>query len=260
MCVNAYIDGYNLYHAEVNLQDNRLKWVNLRALCQHFCDNDDELKKVYYFTALAEYYKFDHKKSYKPIVHNIYMDYFLSEFDVECRLGKFKKQKKYECPNCKNEILGYKEKQTDINIALQLYEDAIYDRFDKAFLVTADTDFIAVINKIKENEKTKNKIIIILAPHRCSKKHFAKADKIIRLKKEDFAGHLLPKFGKNEVMMPECNLISTQSQEQNSAEIIKLAELAKDIPFPPLEFPQCPKCKDYLNYESYEKIKAKSLR
>lgn len=244
MRVNAYIDGYNLYHAEVNLNDNRLKWVNLRALCQHFCDDGDKLEKVYYFTALAEYYRFDSKKSYKPEVHTIYMNDFLSGFGVEKKLGYFKKSKH-----------GYKEKQTDINLALQLYEDAIENRFDKAFLVTTDTDFVAVITKIRENEKTKNKQIIILAPHKCNSDSFVGVNRVIRLKRGDFAGHLLPKYGKNGVMMPECNLIQKQSQEQNSTEISKLAEFGKGIPFPPLEFPPCEKCKDYLDYDLYEKIK-----
>lgn len=244
MRANAYIDGYNLYFAEVNLQDNRLKWLNIRALCQHFCDEGDFLDKVYYFTALAEYYRDNPQKSYKPEVHKIYMDEFLSGFDVETKLGEFKKQKNY-----------YKEKQTDINLALQLYEDAIYNKFDKAILVTADTDFVAVIKKIRENKQTSDKQIIVLLPHQCNKKNFDGADKVVLLQREHFAGHLLPKYSKNNVMMPECNLIQKQSQEQNSTEISKLAEFGRGIPFPPLEFPPCKKCKDYLDYKSYEQVK-----
>lgn len=240
MRVNAYIDGYNLYHAEVNLNDNRLKWVNLRALCQHFCDESDKLEKVWYFTAYAEYYKDDPQKAYKIENHKKYINDFLKGFGVATKLGKFNKSKK--------------EKQTDINLALQLYGDAIYNRFDKAFLVTADTDFVAVINKIKKNNETNNKQIIILAPHKCPKNSFEKADEVMFLQRKDFAEHLLPKYGKNGELMPIYNLLATQSDEQNAIQIDYAKKLNKDIPFPPLEFPQCEKCKDYLSYESYEKI------
>ncbi len=257
MRVNAYIDGYSLYHAEVNLNDNRLKWVNLRALCQHFCDEGDILDKVYYFTALAEYYKFDFKKSYKLGVHNIYMDEFLSGFGVEKRLGNFKKTKIGECSKCKKILYGHKEKQTDINLALQVYDDAIENKFDKAFLVTADTDFASVITKIKENIKTHNKKIVILAPHKCNKKNFGGVDRIYKLKKEHFAGHLLPKYGKNGAMMPIYNLLTTQSEKQNKLQIDNATRCSKNIQSPPKEFPPCEKCKAYLSYESYEKISKK---
>lgn len=241
MRVNAYIDGYNLYHAEVNLNDNRLKWVNLRALCQHFCDDGDKLNKVWYFTAYAEYYKDDPQKAYKIENHKKYINDFLKGFGVTTKLGKFNKSKK--------------EKQTDINLALQLYGDAIYNRFDKAFLVTADTDFVAVINKIKKNNETNNKQIIILAPHKCPKNSFKKADEVIYLQRKDFAEHLLPKKGKNGAMMPIYNLLATQSEKQSAIQIDYAKKIGKDKPFPPLEFPPCEKCKDYLDYDLYEKIK-----
>ena len=241
MRVNAYIDGYNLYHAEVNLNDNRLKWVNLRALCQHFCKSDDKLDKVWYFTAYAEYYKDDPQKAYKIENHKKYINDFLKGFGVTTKLGKFNKSKK--------------EKQTDINLALQLYGDAIYNRFDKAFLVTADTDFVAAINKIRKNNETNNKQIIILAPHKCPKNSFEKADEVMFLQRKDFAEHLLPKYGKNGELMPIYNLLATQSDEQNAIQIDYAKKLSKDIPFPPLEFPPCEKCKDYLSYDLYKKIK-----
>ncbi len=240
MRVNAYIDGYNLYYAEKDLNDNRLKWVNLRALCQHFCDEDEILDKVYYFTAYAEYHKSNPRKAYKIDNHKKYTDDFLSGFGVEKKLGSF---------NC-----AKKEKQTDINLALQLYEDAVYDRFDKAFLVTADADFLAVIKKIRENRETKNKQIIILAPQKCQSANFEGADNIIQLEKEHFAGHLLPKYGKNGVMMPIYNLLTTQSEKQSKLQIDNATKFSERIPFPPKEFVPCEKCKNYLSYESYEKI------
>lgn len=50
--VYAYIDGFNLYHSIVELKTpnkNRLKWLDIRALCSLFAKGD--LREVYYFSA-----------------------------------------------------------------------------------------------------------------------------------------------------------------------------------------------------------------
>ncbi len=230
MRVNAYIDGYNLYHAEVKLGNNSLKWLNLRALCQHFCNEGDKLDKVYYFTAIAE-----HIKSGGKDRHKIYINDFLVDFKVEPIFGMF------------NTFEGTtKEKQTDINIALQMYEDAIYDRYDKAILISADTDFIPAIRKVKNLGK---EFLLLLPPNYT---YSSKFDEVVEnyqcIKKEDLETHLLPSQSKNGTKMPKEYLSAIQAKKQDK-DFTK--RLKYDSWFP---FPQCQKCKDYLSYESYEKI------
>lgn len=232
MRVNAYIDGYNLYHAEVNLKDNRLKWVNLRALCQHFCDDGDILDKVYYFTAYAnKHIDYNGGKAR----HKIYINDFLVDFEIEAIFGMF------------NTFEGKtREKQTDINIALQIYEDAIYDRFDKAILVSADTDFIPAIRKVKNLGK---EVLLLLPPnYTYSPKFDEVVEKYQFIKKDDLEAHLLQIQSKNGAKMPKEYLSPIQAKKQ-SKDFTK--RLKYDSWFP---FPQCEKCKDYLSYESYEKI------
>lgn len=230
MRVNAYIDGYNLYHAEVKLGNNSLKWLNLRALCQHFCNEGDKVDKVYYFTAIAE-----HIKSGGKDRHKIYINDFLVDFKVEPIFGMF------------NTFEGTtKEKQTDINIALQMYEDAIYDRYDKAILISADTDFIPAIRKVKNLGK---EFLLLLPPNYT---YSSKFDEVVEnyqcIKKEDLETHLLPSQSKNGTKMPKEYLSAIQAKKQDK-DFTK--RLKYDSWFP---FPQCQKCKDYLSYESYEKI------
>ncbi|RDU51488.1 NYN domain-containing protein [Helicobacter sp. MIT 01-3238] len=243
--VNAYIDGYNLYHAEVKLEDNRLKWVNLRALCQHFCDDGDILDKVYYFTSYAKHIKY--RKTPEHIIrHKTYIYDFLKDFGVEATFGFF------------NTFEGKTtEKQTDVNLALQLFEDAINDKYDKAILLSGDTDFIPAIERVNKLGK---EILLLLPPkpseppkHSCSPKF----DKVITnkesIKKDDLASHLLPAKSKNNKMMPKQYLSSIQAKEQPE-------ELTKNLKYSswiPKEFPRCEKCKDYLDYERYEKVKPK---
>ncbi len=233
MRVNAYIDGYNLYHAEVALDDNRLKWLNLRALCQHFCDEGDKLDKVYYFTAYAEHIKGGGDKR-----HKIYIDDFLKDFGIEAIFGHF------------NTFEGEtKEKQTDINIVLQLFEDAIYDKYDRAILLSADTDFIPAIEKVHNLGK---EVLLLLPPRH---NYSPKFDKVIKhynhINKNDLESHLLPAISKNGKKMPKEYLSNIPSTQQPNS----LTQNLKFDSWIPKEFPQCEKCKDYLDYELYEKIR-----
>ncbi|ETD23527.1 NYN domain-containing protein [Helicobacter macacae] len=234
MRVNAYIDGYNLYHAERKLNDNRLKWVNLRALCQHFCDEVDILDKVYYFTSFA----YQPKGGIKDR-HKIYIEDFLEDFGVETIFGRFNK--------FNGEI---KEKETDIKLALQLYKDARDDKYDKAILLSADTDFIPAIKEVKELRK---EVLLLLPP---THKLLANFGEVINqnITKDDLAAHLLPAKTKNgKEKMPKEYLSNIQSREQPE-EITKNLKYSSWIP---KEFTQCEKCKDYLDYERYEKVKPK---
>lgn len=235
MRVNAYIDGYNLYHAERGLKDNRLKWVNLRALCQHFCDEGDKLNKVYYFTSFA----YQSKGGIKDR-HKIYIEDFLEDFGVDTIFGRFNK--------FNGEV---KEKETDIKLALQLYKDTRDDKYDKAILLSADTDFIPAMKEVKELGK---KVLLLLPPKHELLDKFGKAINHQCIKKDDLAAHLLPtKTKKGKEKMPKEYLSNIQSREQPE-EITKNLKYSSWIP---KEFPQCEKCKDYLDYERYEKVKPK---
>jgi hypothetical protein len=48
--VAIYIDGFNLYHAIADLNDDRLKWLNLVALGRSFLRENETLVKCQYFT------------------------------------------------------------------------------------------------------------------------------------------------------------------------------------------------------------------
>jgi hypothetical protein len=50
--VNAYIDGFNLYHAIAAQKDQRLKWLNLYALAKSFLEKDEQIGRVVFFTTV----------------------------------------------------------------------------------------------------------------------------------------------------------------------------------------------------------------
>ena len=60
------------------------------------------------------------------------------------------------------------EKMTDVNIAVELLSDAFQDRYDTAFLISADSDLVPPINRIRLLFPKKN-VIVAFPPDRFSK-------------------------------------------------------------------------------------------
>ncbi len=132
-----------------------LKWTDLRVLCECFLQQDDELNDVYYFSAYLKHIQEKYQR------HKTYVK-ALQYSKVTSILGKFKR-KYAHCKICKQKYQTWEEKQSDINIALKLLEDAFLNKYDKAFLLTADTDLVSTVKKIRQDY---NKKVILLVPPR----------------------------------------------------------------------------------------------
>jgi hypothetical protein len=135
MRVNAYIDGFNLYHA---IKDDHLKWLNLWALARIFCPPPQfSLNKVYYFSAYA---------TWLPAACARHREYVkaLEAVEVTPIMGHFK-VKDRRCTACNTSWKAHEEKQTDINIALQIVKDTYDDACDLALILSSDSDIAPAI-------------------------------------------------------------------------------------------------------------------
>jgi len=189
--INCYIDGFNLYHSIVDIAKtksphaNHLKWINLRTLTEKFVKTDEILDEVYYFTAFASHV-FDAYKRHEKYISA------LEHHRVTTVHGQFKK--KYpKCKNCKTQYITHEEKESDINIALEILHHAFEDRFDKAFLITADSDLLAIVKKIRS--LFPHKEIVLLVPPGRSKHATAlknSVDKWYEIKESHLKQALLP--------------------------------------------------------------------
>ena len=140
-----YVDGFNLYHALDALNEPHLKWLNLFALGSRILNrNQETLVKVRYFTAL----KPGPKAAEKNKRHREYIT-ALKWFNVKIHEGHFISDT-VDCLGCKRVWESPKEKETDVNIALFLYDDAHQDAFDVAYLLTADLDQGATARMLKK--------------------------------------------------------------------------------------------------------------
>lgn len=195
MRTNAYIDGFNLYHSILSFNEPRLKWLDLRSLCEKFLRNSDELHEVYFFSAYLTHNqdKFSRHLNYTKALQSV---------SVTPIMGKFKKKFPH-CKNCNTDYQTHEEKQSDINIAITLLRDAFLDKFDKAFLITADTDLVSTIKMIKELFP-KKRIILLVPPKRrkYANELIQTANANFEIKKTDLLNSLLPDtiYLKNEVI------------------------------------------------------------
>ncbi len=136
--VNVYIDGFNLYHAINDLNDDTLKWLDLKSLSLNILNKYQVLNEVKYFSAYATW----RPDSYKR--HRAYVA-ALEARGVQTIMGRFKEKRIMCKATCGEVFTTHEEKETDVNIGAHLIADAFQDRFDTAFIISADTDLAAVI-------------------------------------------------------------------------------------------------------------------
>mgnify|MGYP001580115059 CR=1 FL=1 len=96
-----------------------------------------------------------------------------------------------QCNRCGFEDEVPNEKMTDVNIAVELLSDAFEDRYDTALLISADSDLVPPINRIR-NLFPKKKVIVVFPPDRFSKELDKYASASFTLGRAKIAKSLFP--------------------------------------------------------------------
>lgn len=160
--VVAYIDGFNLYFGLKAGYGRRYHWLDLQALVTSLLPPDQELREVLYFTARV---KNDHGAALRQ---STYLDALSAHCQHVYRVeGRFQ-QKPRVCNSCGASWIGYEEKETDVNIATALIEDAVEDRYDTAILVSGDSDLRPAVAAVKRLRPGK-RIVAAFPPGRHSR-------------------------------------------------------------------------------------------
>jgi uncharacterized LabA/DUF88 family protein len=151
-----FIDGFNFYHALKRLDGNHLKWVNLRKLMARQTSKSESIGRIYYFSAFADWLPGP------KVRHEKYVAALNSE-NIDVILGNFKRKDRY-CNHCKQTSIGHEEKETDVNIALCLLNEAYRNSYDRAYVVSRDSDLKPAIAMIRSLFPEKQ-IIVVAPPH-----------------------------------------------------------------------------------------------
>jgi uncharacterized LabA/DUF88 family protein len=156
----VYIDGYNFYFGV--LRNTAYKWLDIASLVKHICYVQNpqlDVIAVKFFTApvitrvatrgdKAQQSQDSYHKallSKHPQTLEIINGYYILEKGNPPR---------YKIPIDKQdrvEVWRLEEKQTDVNIALQLYRDAVLKHCDHAVLVSSDSDLMPALAFLKQD-------------------------------------------------------------------------------------------------------------
>lgn len=157
--VRAYIDGFNLYHGiKEHTKARAFRWVDLRALAEHFLAAGETLDEVLYYTTIPPWHPGKARR------HQLYLD-ALGVHGVSVRLGRFQPELKTCYGTCGEIFTAYTEKLTDVNLATELLADAFLDKFDVAILVSGDADQVPTLETVRRVAPRKQ-IRVVFPPRR----------------------------------------------------------------------------------------------
>jgi hypothetical protein len=193
-----YVDGFNLYYAISDLKEPFLKWVDLWKLGNVIIPSrSEELVRVVFCSAYTGAHG-------KQVRHERYVK-ALEVVGVTPLMGHYVGEP-LACHSCEHEWVKSTEKQTDVNVALSLYDDAYQDVFDHAYLVTADSDQAATARMFK-NRFPEKRLTAVCPPGRGHSQHILEhATAKITLTKDHLEKAVLPGLvtapGKAAVLRP----------------------------------------------------------
>jgi uncharacterized LabA/DUF88 family protein len=159
--VAAYVDGFNLYFGVKAMRGRKYLWLDLQALAVSLLRPGQTLVQVTYFTARVRNAPDSEQRQ------SDYLDALIEHSPLVTVVdGRFQ-EKDRQCRKCGSTWIVYEEKETDVNIAVALVEDAVQDRFDTALLISADSDLCPAIRSMKRLQPEK-RVIVAFPPRRHS--------------------------------------------------------------------------------------------
>jgi len=182
--VIAYVDGYNLYYGLRSKGWKRFYWLNIQQLIQQLLKPDQTLSGVKYFTTVVNQPE-DRRRRQQT-----FLDALHTLRDFQIFYGQFLAET-IKCRNCGHTYTTYHEKMTDVNISVELIQDAFQDKFDTAFLVSADSDLVPPIKTVQNIFKSK-KIVAVFPPGRVSYALKQNANGFIHIGRSELAKSIFP--------------------------------------------------------------------
>lgn len=162
MRTTVYVDGFNMYYG--CLKGTKHKWLDLCALFARCLPAPHVLDKVKYFTARVSALPTD---PHAPLRQQTYLAALKAHCGGKLEIieGHFQIKPKYapleRTPTTIVKILNTEEKGSDVNLAVELVNDAWLNRFDCGVVVSNDGDLARALRIVK---KDIGKRVILMTP------------------------------------------------------------------------------------------------
>ncbi len=197
------VDGFNLYHAIDDLNDNSLKWLDLKKLALRYIrPQTEEISKIIYCSAFADW----RQSVYR---HKIYVA-ALRANNIQTIMGRFK-EKSQKCKCCNTEWKAHEEKETDVNIAVQVMLAAFNKKYDRIMIISGDSDITPAIREAKKLFPEKEFTVVLPPRRRGGQSLVEAADNKRKIKIDHLKNSLLP----YELINPKDKKKTTRPPEYN---------------------------------------------
>lgn len=186
--VIVYIDGFNFYFGLRTSEWKCYYWLDYAKLAEKITSRvnaeNPTLIATKYFTARISS-PYDKRKRQSD-----YLEALEVLGGINIYFGNYR-EKQYDCGKCKHPNIFSSEKQTDVNIAVQMLIDAYQDNFDTAILIGGDSDLVPPIKSIREIFPDK-KVMACFPPNRSSKEILGVANGQLHIREADLKNNQLP--------------------------------------------------------------------
>lgn len=191
--VIAYIDGFNLYFGIKSKGWRRYYWLNPKQLAQNLLKPRQALVATKYFTARIS----NHPDAGKHKRQTTFLEAIETLPDTKIYYGHYL-PKPQNCFRCGATWVAHEEKMTDVNIAVELLNDAYENAFDVAMLLSADSDLTAPIEAVRARFPNK-RVIVACPPDRQSKRLESAASAYFRIGRKKLQDSQFPdEFAKSD--------------------------------------------------------------
>ena len=154
MKTNVYIDGFNFYYGCV--RHTKYKWIDFSRLCK-FLLPDDEIYKIRYFTAMVIG---DENDPEQPQRQRTFLRALKTIPNLKIHSDKFQIReikRPFVTPENHSEkwalVKDIKEKGTDVSLASFMLMDGFKGEYEKAVLISNDSDYKTPVKMVKDNLK-----------------------------------------------------------------------------------------------------------
>jgi uncharacterized LabA/DUF88 family protein len=170
----VYVDGFNFYYGAV--RGTSWKWLDPVAMFQKVAGPQNNIVQVKYFTARVQ------PSASDPDV-NVRQDTYLRAVAAYCPLielhfGHFLRHRvrmeHANPPPASVEVWKNEEKGSDVNLALQLLNDAWQGAYDCAVVVSNDSDLAEALMLVKQQHRKLIGLVTPGAPTRKTSRQLSK--------------------------------------------------------------------------------------
>lgn len=140
----VYVDGFNLYNGLQDAHKKKYLWLDLAKLARELRPRS-QLLAVKYFTSPVE----GKPETKQRQTHYQYALRSASQNKVKIIQGRHE-TREFECYGCRTKRDVLEEKETDVNIAINLVSDAYRKAADSFLVISGDTDLIPAMKLAQE--------------------------------------------------------------------------------------------------------------